>query len=167
MEPGSSSPPPFPGHSPGPAVEEKCIGTATTQRHGFAWLRRGRNERGRECLRRAGRRRPMTNQSRIGPSPANRPLAARPRWHRACPDAQGQHYSRSVEVPVTARELMTLKPATLTTQATIAEAWDLMRELEIRHVPVTQDGALVGMLSDRDLAQVDIARVLMGQGAAA
>lgn len=68
---------------------------------------------------------------------------------------------------MTARELMTLKPATLTTQATIAEAWDLMRALEIRHVPVTQDGALVGMLSDRDLAQVDIARVLMGQGAAA
>ena len=68
---------------------------------------------------------------------------------------------------MTARELMTPKPATLTVQATIADAWDLMREMEIRHVPVVQDGALVGMLSDRDLAQVDIARVLMGQGAAA
>ncbi len=68
---------------------------------------------------------------------------------------------------MTARELMTLKPATLTTQATIAEAWDLMREMEIRHVPVVDDGALVGMLSDRDLARVDVAGVLMGQGAAA
>ena len=63
-----------------------------------------------------------------------------------------------------ARELMTGRPATLTAQATIAEAWDMMRELEIRHVPVTQDGALVGMLSDRDLARVDVARVLTGGG---
>ena len=66
---------------------------------------------------------------------------------------------------VTARELMTENPATLTAQATIAEAWDLMRELEIRHVPVIQGGALVGMLSDRDLARVDIGRLLMVEGA--
>lgn len=66
-----------------------------------------------------------------------------------------------------ASELMTRKPAVLSPRATIADAWDLMRELEIRHVPVVDDGALVGMLSDRDLAQVDIARVLMGQGAMA
>jgi acetoin utilization protein AcuB len=68
---------------------------------------------------------------------------------------------------VTARELMTENPATLTAQATIAEAWDLMRELEIRHVPVIQGGALVGMLSDRDLARVDIGSLLMAEGAAA
>jgi CBS domain-containing protein len=36
----------------------------------------------------------------------------------------------------------------------------LMSELEIRHVPVVEDGALVGMLSDRDLARLDIARML-------
>ena len=68
---------------------------------------------------------------------------------------------------VTARELMTENPATLTAQATIAEAWDLMRELEVRHVPVIQDGALVGMLSDRDLARVDLASRLMAEGAGA
>ena len=66
---------------------------------------------------------------------------------------------------VTARELMTENPATLTAQATIAEAWDLMRELEIRHVPVIQGGALVGMLSDRDLARVGIGSLLMAEGA--
>ena len=66
---------------------------------------------------------------------------------------------------VTARELMTENPATLTAQATIAEAWDLMRELEIRHVPVIQGGALVGMLSDRDLARVGIGTLLMAEGA--
>jgi acetoin utilization protein AcuB len=60
---------------------------------------------------------------------------------------------------------MTENPATLTAQATIAEAWDLMRELEIRHVPVIQGGALVGMLSDRDLARVGIGSLLMAEGA--
>jgi CBS domain-containing protein len=68
---------------------------------------------------------------------------------------------------VTARELMTENPATLTTKATIAEAWDLMRDLEIRHVPVIEGGTLVGMLSDRDLARVDVASLLMGEGAGA
>ena len=55
---------------------------------------------------------------------------------------------------------MTPNPVTVTPQATVAEVWDLMRELEIRHVPVVERGALVGMLSDRDLAQFDIARLL-------
>jgi len=61
---------------------------------------------------------------------------------------------------VIARDLMTPNPTTLTAQASVAEAWELMRELEIRHVPVVQDGTLVGMLSDRDLARVDLARML-------
>jgi CBS domain-containing protein len=78
-----------------------------------------------------------------------------------------EEFRKLKEDLVTARELMTENPATLTAQATIAEAWDLMRELEIRHVPVIQDGALVGMLSDRDLARVDIASLLMAEGAGA
>jgi len=64
-----------------------------------------------------------------------------------------------------ARDLMTPDPLTVTPQASIAEAWDVMRELAVRHVPVVEDGVLVGMLSDRDLAQVDIARVLRVDGA--
>jgi acetoin utilization protein AcuB len=64
-----------------------------------------------------------------------------------------------------ARDLMTPNPLTVTPQATLAEAWDLMRELAVRHVPVTDDGVLVGMLSDRDLAHVNIPRVLELQGA--
>jgi CBS domain-containing protein len=59
-----------------------------------------------------------------------------------------------------ARDLMTPTPATLAPQARIAEAWDLMRDLEIRHVPVVADGALIGMLSHRDLARLDIGRLL-------
>jgi acetoin utilization protein AcuB len=66
---------------------------------------------------------------------------------------------------VTARDLMTPNPVTVSPRATVAEVWDLMRELEIRHVPVVEDGALVGMLSDRDLARLDVARLLTAEGA--
>ena len=58
-----------------------------------------------------------------------------------------------------ARDLMTPNPLTVTPQASIAEAWDVMRELAVRHVPVVEDGALVGMLSDRDLALVRALRL--------
>jgi len=68
---------------------------------------------------------------------------------------------------MTARDVMTPNPVTATAQASIAEVWDLMRELEIRHVPVVDDGALVGMLSDRDLARLDVAQVLTARGAEA
>ena len=61
---------------------------------------------------------------------------------------------------MSARDLMTPNPVTVTPRASVAEVWDLMRELEIRHVPVVENGALVGMLSDRDLARFDITSVL-------
>jgi acetoin utilization protein AcuB len=64
-----------------------------------------------------------------------------------------------------ARDVMTPDPLTVTPKASIAEVWDLMREVEVRHVPVVQAGALVGMLSDRDLARVDMARLLKSEGA--
>ena len=51
-----------------------------------------------------------------------------------------------------ARDVMTPNPLTVPPQASIAEAWEVMRELAVRHVPVVEDGAVVGMLSDRDLA---------------
>ena len=68
---------------------------------------------------------------------------------------------------MTAHDLMTPSPMTVTPDATVAEAWDLMRESEIRHVPVVDRGALVGMVSDRDLARFDIGRLLMAEGAEA
>jgi acetoin utilization protein AcuB len=64
-----------------------------------------------------------------------------------------------------ARDVMTPNPLTVTSQASIAEVWDLMREADIRHIPVTLGGVLVGMLSDRDLARVDMARLLKVGGA--
>ena len=66
---------------------------------------------------------------------------------------------------MTAHDLMTPNPVTVTPDATVAEAWDLMRESEVRHVPVVDRGALVGMVSDRDLARFDIGRLLVTEGA--
>jgi acetoin utilization protein AcuB len=60
---------------------------------------------------------------------------------------------------------MTPNPVTVTPHASVAEVWDLMRELDIRHVPVLEGGELVGMLSDRDVAYLDVARLLMVEGA--
>ncbi len=64
-----------------------------------------------------------------------------------------------------ARDVMTSHPVTVSPQARVAEVWDLMRELDIRHVPVVQDGELVGMVSDRDVAYLDVARLLVTEGA--
>jgi signal-transduction protein with cAMP-binding, CBS, and nucleotidyltransferase domain len=66
-----------------------------------------------------------------------------------------------------ARDVMTPNPITVTPEATLAEVWDLMREADIRHVPVVQAGILVGMVCDRDLASFDVARVLTTDGAEA
>jgi acetoin utilization protein AcuB len=66
-----------------------------------------------------------------------------------------------------AQDLMTQNPVTVPPGASVAEAFDLMSELDIRHVPVVEAGELVGMLSDRDLARFDIARLLTGEGAEA
>jgi len=61
--------------------------------------------------------------------------------------------------------LMTTHPVTVTIEATIAEALDLMRDLDIRHLPVVERGALVGMLSDRDLVHLDVGASLTDAGA--
>jgi acetoin utilization protein AcuB len=64
-----------------------------------------------------------------------------------------------------ASELMTPDPATATPETMIAEVWDLMRDMDIRHVPVVDEGLLVGMVSDRDLAYLDMVGVLTVEGA--
>jgi CBS domain-containing protein len=66
---------------------------------------------------------------------------------------------------MTAGDLMTANPTTVTPQTTTAEAWDLMRELDVRHLPVVDGQALVGMLSDRDFGSLDVSRLLTAEGA--
>ena len=64
-----------------------------------------------------------------------------------------------------ARDVMAPNPITVAPETTLAPVWDLMREADIRHVPVVQAGVLVGMVSDRDLASLDVARVQTADGA--
>jgi acetoin utilization protein AcuB len=46
---------------------------------------------------------------------------------------------------------MTRKLLTLSPQASVAEALTLCRERRIRHIPILEEGRLVGIVSDRDL----------------
>jgi len=68
---------------------------------------------------------------------------------------------------MSAQDLMTPNPVTVTSHATVAEVWDLMRERGIRHVPVIDGDAVIGMLSDRDLAHFDVGRLITVEGAEA
>ena len=65
---------------------------------------------------------------------------------------------------MSAQDLMTPNPVTVASNASVAEVLDLMREQEIRHVPVVDGTTVVGILSDRDLAHFDITRLLTVDG---
>jgi len=52
---------------------------------------------------------------------------------------------------VTARELMSTDLVTLTEDETLAHAQRCMARGRIRHLPVTRDGFLVGLITHRDL----------------
>lgn len=49
---------------------------------------------------------------------------------------------------------MTPFPYSVDIGANIADAVSMMAEHEIRHVPITRDGDVVGMLSDRDIRSI-------------
>ena len=51
----------------------------------------------------------------------------------------------------TVQEHMTPGPRVVSSRHTLAEAHQIMRERNIRHLPVVDDGKLVGMVSQRDL----------------
>lgn len=54
-----------------------------------------------------------------------------------------------------AGELMTRDPVTLDAAASIGDAIALVSEYGVRHVPILRHGALVGVLSDRDLRPIE------------
>ena len=66
---------------------------------------------------------------------------------------------------MTAGDLMTPDPTIVVPEASVAEAWDLMRDLDIRHLPVVEGRTLVGMVSDRDFGRMDMAGIFAGEGA--
>ena len=53
---------------------------------------------------------------------------------------------------ITAYDVMTEDPKTISMTATVGDAVRMLHTLDVRHLPVVDDeGTLVGMLSDRDL----------------
>ena len=55
---------------------------------------------------------------------------------------------------ITIESVMSPAPTSIEADAPLAEARRYMRRHDIRHLPVTRDGALVGLLSDRDIKLV-------------
>lgn len=49
------------------------------------------------------------------------------------------------------KSVMTTFPFSVEAQASVSEALEFMREHRIRHLPVTEDGEVVGLVSDRDI----------------
>ncbi|MGI8649836.1 MAG: CBS and ACT domain-containing protein [Rubrobacter sp.] len=62
------------------------------------------------------------------------------------------------------RDSMTREVATLGPESSVAQAWQLVRERNIRHVPVVEGGKLVGLISDRDLRDASPVRKSDGGG---
>lgn len=52
------------------------------------------------------------------------------------------------------RDYMTPDPQTLDINSTLLDAVLLIRRAELRHIPILQDGRLVGILTDRDVGRV-------------
>jgi acetoin utilization protein AcuB len=60
------------------------------------------------------------------------------------------------------RDVMSTDLMTVTPQEDARRAWELMRDRKIRHLPVMENGRLVGVLSDRDLRGVLLSPGLAG-----
>jgi CBS domain-containing protein len=69
------------------------------------------------------------------------------------------------ETSSVARDLMTPSPARVSTTSTVGQALRLLRELDVRHLPVINEGReLVGMVSDRDFRGLPLANVISEGG---
>jgi acetoin utilization protein AcuB len=55
----------------------------------------------------------------------------------------------------TVERFMTANPVAISSDRTLAEAHRLMREKHIRHLPVVDEGRLVGVVSQRDIYLVE------------
>ena len=56
--------------------------------------------------------------------------------------------------PARVRDLMTPAPLAISPETSVQEAYRLMQDQRIGHLPVCEDGCLVGLLSERDLRLV-------------
>ena len=56
--------------------------------------------------------------------------------------------------PLRVGDIMSVSPVTIAPSSSVQAAQALMQQRKIRHLPVLQDGRLVGMISDRDIRLV-------------
>jgi len=67
----------------------------------------------------------------------------------------------SVQATTLVRDVMAKQPVTIAPEASLASAIAVMREREIRHLPVVDDtGRLLGIITDRDLRSAALAPAL-------
>jgi acetoin utilization protein AcuB len=65
------------------------------------------------------------------------------------------HFPVSAQVlPLRVRDVMSVSPVTILPSLSVHEAHILMQQRQVRHLPVLQDGCLVGIVSDRDIRLV-------------
>ena len=57
-------------------------------------------------------------------------------------------------LPLRVRDVMSVSPVTIPPSMSVHEAHTLMQQRKVRHLPVLQDGCLVGIVSDRDIRLV-------------
>ena len=56
--------------------------------------------------------------------------------------------------PLRVGDIMSVSPVTITPSTSVHAAQALMQQRKIRHLPVLQDGRLIGIISDRDIRLV-------------
>jgi acetoin utilization protein AcuB len=61
--------------------------------------------------------------------------------------AAGEHTHQALK----AADIMRRNPTVVESSGTVQDAADVMAGMEVRHVPVVEQGELIGMVSDRDL----------------
>ena len=76
---------------------------------------------------------------------------------------QVQAFSQSTSSKLVARDIMSAPVVTLPFNASLAQAWELVKDKRFRHIPIqSRNGALVGILSDRDLSRGTVESALVG-----
>jgi acetoin utilization protein AcuB len=77
---------------------------------------------------------------------------------------QVQAFSQFAPTTLLARDIMASPVVTLPLSASLAQAWELVKDKRFRHIPIlSRNGALVGMLSDRDFSRVTVELALSGK----
>jgi acetoin utilization protein AcuB len=76
---------------------------------------------------------------------------------------QVQAFSQSTSSKLVARDIMASPVVTLPLSASLTRAWELVKGLRFRHIPIlAKNGELVGILSDRDLSRGTVESALVG-----